>query len=87
MTVNFKDRGCCRARLPLRTDLACLGGRRSTRDHARAAFLLQSKTRARVTMVINMLQNTLRPSASATAEHARADSYKVLETVLESIGA
>ena len=48
---------------------------------------MQSKTRARVTMIINMLQNTLRPSASATAEHARADTYKVLETVLESIGA
>ena len=63
------------------------GGRRSMRDHARTAFLLQTKTRARVTKIIRMLQNTLRPSASATAEHARADSYKVLETVLESIGA
>ena len=38
-------------------------------------------------MIINMLQNTLRPSASATAELARADIYKVLETVLERIGA
>ena len=32
-------------------------------------------------------RNSMRPSASAAAEHARADTYKALETVLERIGA
>ena len=31
--------------------------------------------------------DSLRPSASAAAEHAREDTYKILETMLERIGA